>query len=613
MVKGYAGKFLRVDLTSRKIFSQSLDEKDLRQFLGGSGLGTKFLYEEVGAQVEPLSPENILIFMTGPLTGSGAPGSGRHEVVFKSPLTGIFARSGVGGSFGVNLKRAGYDGIIISGKSDKPVYLLVAGGKAEIKDASHIWGKDTHTTDELLRAAHARKATVASIGKAGEKEVKIAGISHDGVHSRMAGRCGGGAVMGSKKLKAIVVYGEQRLELAHSDKLRSYRKELLAQITGASAGFKKFGTAGGIMNYEKLGNFPHKNWALSDWEQGAEKISGQTMEKTILTGRYACHDCVIACGRVVKIDTGPFAPVSGGGPEYETIAALGGMCLVDDIEAVAKANELCNRYGLDTMSTGAVVAFAMEAFERKIISEKDTDGVKLNFGDANAVIAMIEKIAEREGIGAILAEGVRVAAEKLGNGAQEFALHVKGLEPSYHDPRCFFSHAVNYATAARGACHNSSQSHSSEMALSCPDLGINEPQHRHQVEGKAEFTIKLQNLMCFYDSLVFCKFFHTSGALTPSQVVNFLNYTTGWELELGECMQIGARVFNLQRMYNVRCGIRKKDDTLPARFSTLERNRDKLPPLDELLRDYYELRGWNEEGIPTQNTLEAIGIPDLVT
>ncbi|MCD6575249.1 aldehyde ferredoxin oxidoreductase family protein [Candidatus Aerophobetes bacterium] len=611
MRKGYRGKILRVDLTRRKILIQSLDETDLEKFIGGSGLGAKFLYEEVPADTEPLSPENLLIFMAGPLVGSGTPGSGRHEVVFKSPLTGIFARSGVGGSFGVNLKRAGFDGIIISGRSSKPVYLLVYDGQVEIKDATHIWGKDTYESDRILREEIGRKATVAVIGPAGEGIVKIAGISHDGVHSRMAGRCGSGAVMGSKNLKAIVVYGKDKVDVAFPEKLNQYKKQILPHIKMVSEGMRKFGTAGGIPNYERIGNFPHKNWALSNWEEGANKISGQTMERTILTGRYACHDCPIACGRMVKVDEGPFAPVNGGGPEYETVAALGSLCLVDNIEAIARANELCNRLGLDTMSTGAVIAFAMEAFERGIITDKDTGGVELTWGNAQALLKMIEKIARKEDIGEVLSEGVRSAANKLGKNTVEFAIHIKGLEPSYHDPRCFFSHALNYATAARGGCHNGSQSHSCEITLSCPDLGINEPQDRHLVDGKAEFTMKLQNLMCFYDSLVLCKFFHTSGSLTPQQVVNFLNYTTGWDFNLQSAMEAGERIFNLQRMYNVRCGISRKDDTLPPRFLTLKREKDKLPPLGQLLSDYYELRGWDEMGIPTEQKLKELSLEKL--
>lgn len=335
------------------------------------------------------------------------------------------------------------------------------------------------------------------------------------------------------------------------------------------------------------------------------------MTRTILTGRYACLNCPVGCGRVVKVTHGPFAPVDGGGPEYETIAALGSNCLVDSLEAIAKANELCNRYGIDTMSTGAAIGFAMEAYEKGLINKKDTGGIELAWGDSKALIEMVKKIGEGEDIGALLGEGVRRAALEIGGNALEFAIHVKGLEPSYHDPRCFFSQAISYVTTNRGACHNGSMSHPCEMRVTQPDLGIDKPQDRHQVEGKAEFTIKLQNLMCMFDALVMCKFMHATGAITVRPMIDFLNYVTGWDMDIEEFLKVGERAFNLQRLYNVRCGISRKDDFLPPRFLTLKRNRDKLPPLGQLLSDYYECRGWSEEGIPTPEKLSELGLSDF--
>lgn len=417
--------------------------------------------------------------------------------------------------------------------------------------------------------------------------------------------------MGSKNLKAIVVYGTQKVFINQPEKLKDYIKEMLPHIKAVTKGMSEFGTGGGILNYEKLGNFPHKNWALSDWEEGSAKICGQEMAKTILTGRYTCRHCPIGCGRVVKVSDGPFAPVNGGGPEYETLAALGSNCLVDNLEAIAKGNELCNRYGLDTMSTGAVIGFAMEAYEKNLINKKDTGGIELKWGDGEAMVKMVKKIGEGEDIGKLLGEGVKKAALEIGNNAMEFAMQVKGLEPSYHDPRCFFSHALSYATTNRGACHNGSQSHPCEMSGSQPDLGIDKPQDRHQIEGKAEFTIKLQNLMCMFDALVMCKFMHNTGAIKALPMVNFLNYVTGWEMHLEEFMKVGEQIFNLQRLYNVRCGISRKDDFLPPRFLTLQRNRDKLPPLGQLLSDYYNYRGWSEDGIPTLEKLEELGLNNL--
>ncbi len=608
MYGGYTNKILRVNLNNFTTEIQQLDENIIRKYIGGSGIGAKFLYEATTELTDSLSSQSPIIFMTGPLTGTGVPGAGRHEVIFKSPLTNIFARSSVGGSWGVKLKRSGFDGIIISGKSDKPVYLWVHDGEVEFRDANHLWGKDTYEVDKILKGETDEKASTAVIGPTGEKSIKISCIVHDGKHARVAGRCGGGALMGSKNLKAIVVYGTQKISVNQPEKLKDYIKEMLPHIKEAGKGMSEFGTGGGILNYEKLGNFPHKNWALSDWEEGAKKISGQEMAKTILTGRYACRDCPIACGRVVKITEGPFAPVDGAGPEYETLAALGSNCLVDNLEAIAKANELCNRYGLDTMSTGGVIGFAMEAYEKGLISKKDTGGIELKWGDGKALVNMVEKIAKREDIGKLLGEGVKKAALGIGKNSIEFAIHTKGLEPSYHDPRCFFSQALSYATTNRGPCHNGSQSHACEMSCTQPDIGIDKPQDRHQVKGKAEFTIKLQNLMCNFDALVMCKFMHTSGAIKVRPMVNFLNYVTGLNLDIEEFMKTGERVFNLQRLYNVRCGVSRKDDTLPPRFLTLKRDRDKLPPLGELLSDYYDYRGWNEEGVPTNEKIKELDI-----
>ena len=608
MYRGYTGKILRIDLSNQRTEIQYLDEDLIKNYLGGSGIGTRFLYNETNEQTDPLSPENLLIFMTGPLTGTGVPGTGRHEVIFRSPLTNIFARSSVGGSWGVKLKKSGFDGIIISGKSDKPVYLWIHDREVEFRDANHLWGKDTYETAKILKEKTGEKATTAVIGPAGEKSIKISCIVHDGMHARVAGRCGGGAVMGSKNIKAIVVYGTQKNLVNQPEKLKKYIKDILPHIKEVSKGMSDFGTAGGIINYEKLGNFPHKNWALSNWEEGAKKISGQEMAKTILKGRYSCRDCPVGCGRVVKITKGPFAPVEGAGSEYETIAALGSNCLVDNLEAIAKANELCNRYGLDTMSTGGVIGFAMEAYEKGLINKKDTGGIELKWGDGKAVIEMIEKIKEEKDIGKLLGEGVKKAALKIGRNSTEFAIHTKGLEPSYHDPRCFFSQALSYATTNRGACHNGSQSHSCEISCTQPDIGINKPQDRHQIEGKAEFTIKLQNLMCNFDAVVMCKFMHTSGAIKVHSMINLLNYVTGLDLDIKEFMKIGERIFNLQRLYNVRCGTSRKDDTLAPRLLTLKRDKGKLPPIGKLLSDYYEYRGWSEDGIPNKIKLKELNL-----
>ena len=611
---GYHKKLLRVDLSKRKAEVEDLDEALIRKYVGGLGIEAKILYEEIGPKTDPLSPENILIALTGPYTGTGVPTSGRHHLVARSPLTGFFGESNVGGSWAVHFKRAGFDGIVIKGKSETPLYLWIRDGKVEFRDARPIWGKDSYESAEWLKRETAKEATAAVIGPAGERMAKIASIPHIGHIVRAAARTGLGAVMGSKNLKAMVVYGEGEISIAKSDELKARIKEITPHIQGTTEAFGKLGTSGGIDNYEKIGNFPVKNWREGRWA-GAKKISGATMHDTILSGRRACMHCPIACGRHIKVTEGPYAPMDCEGPEYETIGTLGGLCLVDDLTAIAKANQLCNQYGLDTISAGGVIAFAMEAYENGIITKKDTDGIELVWGNANALVGMIHKMGKGEGIGKLMTEGSKKMAESLGKNAIEFAIHVKGLEPSAHDPRRFFSQALSYGTAARGACHNASWSHPYELALYMSEIGYSEPQDPYEVEGKAEFTAKMQDLMCAMDALIICRFSQVGKAVTVTNHVDWLNLITGWKMEIPEYMKLGERLFNLKRMYNCRLGASRKDDFLPYRFMTLKRTGEglsnQLPPMGRLLSDYYAYRGWSEDGIPTAAKLEELGLGEL--
>jgi aldehyde:ferredoxin oxidoreductase len=611
---GYHKKLIRVDLASRKVEVEDLNEALIRKYIGGLGIEAKILYEETGPETDPLSPENLLMAVTGPYTGTGVPTSGRHHVVARSPLTGLFGESNVGGSWAVHFKRAGFDGIVIKGKAESPVYLWIQNGKTEIRDAKPIWGKDSYESAEWLKKETSKEATAAVIGPAGERMAKIASIPHIGHIVRSAARTGLGAVMGSKNLKAVVVFGEGPIPIAKPDELKAYIKEITPHIQGTTEAFGKFGTSGGIDNYEKIGNFPVKNWRQGRWA-GAKKISGAAMHDTILSGRKACMHCPIACGRHIKVTEGPYAPMDCEGPEYETIGTLGGLCLIDDLVAIAKANELCNRYGLDTISAGGIIAFAMEAYEKGIITQKDTDGIELVWGNGKAVVEMVHKMGKGEGIGRLMTEGSKRMAEALGKNAIEFAIHVKGLEPSAHDPRRFFSQALSYATAARGACHNASWSHPYELALSMPEIGIPEPQDAYQIEGKAEFTAKLQDLMCVMDALIICRFSQVGKAVNVTNHVDWLNLITGWNMEIPEYMKVGERLFNLKRMYNCRLGASRKDDLLPYRFLTLNRTGEdltnQLPPIGKLLGDYYAYRGWSEDGISTPQKLEELGLNEL--
>jgi aldehyde:ferredoxin oxidoreductase len=614
MPGGYMGRVLRVDLTRKKTEEQTFDQETLRKFIGGSGLGAKILYDETNSETDPFSPENPLIFMAGPTANTLAPTSGRHAVVSRSPLTGIFGESDAGGTWGARVKQSGFDGIIVTGKASSPTYLWVQDGKVEFRDASHLWGKDTYEIDPILKGETHKNATVAAIGPAGEKLVLMSGIVHDGRDARIAGRCGLGAVMGSKNLKAIVVQGSQKTPVARHEELATSVKEMIPTILEASKTFGRLGTSGGVTTHETMGNLPLQNWKLGRWEEGAKKISGPAMEESILVKRYYCRQCPIGCGREVKVDKGPYAGVDGAGPEYETMGLLGSTCLVDNLEAVAMANEICNRYGLDTISTGGTIAFAMECYENGLLTKKDTDGIDLTWGNHEALVEITRKIGKKEGIGALLSQGSRKAAQQIGGIAPEFAVHVKGLEFPAHDPRAYWGAAVAFATSARGACHLSAWTMGFERGLVMPEVGADGSITRWQLEGKAEFTAKCQFMMGMYDSMKFCKFI-AFGGVKATHCLNWFNQITGYDMDLAEFFKTGERLLNLKRMINVRWGITRKDDTLPPRAMTHKRvgpgltdSEQHLPPLGRLLSDYYEYMNWNEWGIPRAEKLAELGL-----
>lgn len=609
---GYQGKLLRVDLTSGKIETQPIADEMFEKYIGGVGIAAKILYDETTPDTNPLGPENVLIAFTGPFTGTRVPSSGRHHVVARSPQTGYFGEANVGGSWGIQLKKAGFDGVVVTGKAASPVYVWVHDGQAELRDASPIWGQDSFDSAQWLKSQTDEKATAAVIGQAGENMVRFASIPHIGKIVRSAGRTGMGAVMGSKNLKAMVAFGTQSFPIADQEALKASVQGTMPHIRESTEAFTKYGTAGGVEKYEYLGNFPIKNWQGSRWEDGASKISGTTMHDTILTGRLSCRGCPIACGRHITIEEGPYAPLDTEGPEYETVGTMGGECLVDDLEAISKANELCNRYGLDTISTGAVVAFGMEAFEKGLITKEDTNGVDLVWGSGEALVEMVHQIAKGEGAGKLLGQGSKIAAEELGGNAVEFAVHVKGLEPSAHDPRRFWTQALTYATAARGACHNRSWGHAYELGLTVPELGFTKPHPHYEIEGLAEFVTKMQNFQCMNDTLVLCRFAQVGHAVNLTNTLDWYNMITGREASIDDLMEVGERIFNLKRLYNTRLGVSRKDDFLPPRFMTLNRQDpgldNQLPPIGQMLNEFYEYRGWDEIGVPTSEKLASLEI-----
>lgn len=611
MVKGYMGSTIRVDLTTSTITNEFIPEEILRKYIGGSGLGAKILYDETDQFTDPLGPENRLIFMTGPVVGTKVLDSGRYNVVTKSPLTGIFGESSSGGTFGPGLRRAGFDGVIFMGKSEKPVYLFLDNGKAELRSAEHLWGLDTYEVDDLLKAEHGKDIVTASIGPAGEKLVRFASIMNDGVDGRTAGRTGVGAVMGSKLLKAIAVKGNIQVEVADQQAIDALVKKWAGVIVKNTT-WAKDGTSGGLESVEAIGDLPIKNWSQGNFS-GAKTISGPYMSKTILTKRYYCEKCVIGCGRTIHVKEGKYKSIEGGGPEYESLGLLGSNCLVDNLEAVAMANELCNRLGLDTVSTGAVIAFAMEAFERGIITKEMTGGLEIRWGDAEVMLELIKKIATREGIGLLLGEGTVNVAKSLGGLAPEFAVHVKGLDFPAHDPRNAVGTGLQYATSARGACHLSSFTHDFEIGVAFPELGYEKSPDRWETKGKGEFIAKFQNVMGMIDSLSFCKFIvYGLGDSIIKTMVDFTNSVTGWDMTFDEFIQTGERIFNLKRMYNVKHGISRKDDVLPPRIASHRRGTggaaENLPQMGYMLDDYYKYRGWDEFGIPLEDTLKRLDL-----
>ncbi|GCC10343.1 putative oxidoreductase YdhV [archaeon] len=601
-------KVLRVDLRTHAIDIEELDEDVEKKFIGGSNLAAKILWEETSPSTNPLGGENRLIFAVGPLTGTIVPSSSRYTVVAKSPLTGIFGEANSGGSFGFQLSRTGYIAVVIKGVAESPVYLWIDNENVEIKDATHLWGKDTYEAHEQLLGETDRRATAACIGQAGERKVLLAGIINDGKDGRAAARCGLGAVMGSKNLKAVVVRGTKPVKVADVKGLKKALEGVHKRVKKATLGLATYGTAQQVEFDEKIGDLPVKNWTKRRLKEGESyKISGQNMTKTILTGNYHCTGCPVGCGRTVKIN----GKVEGAGPEYESIGQLGSNCLITSLETVAIANELCNRYGIDTISTGQVIAYAMEAFERGFIDKEKVD-LELTFGNDEAFLEMIRQIGEARGFGRLLGRGVMRASEEIG--LYHGSMHVKGLEFPAHDPRAKNSLAVGYATGNRGADHLQSLAHDHQqpMGVPTPYLGNDVAPEQFQKEGIGIFVAQMQHIMSLYDSLVICKFL-SFGDVDFREVHTWYNLITGFTTTFQEFLVTGERIFNLKRMYNIREGISRKDDNMPRRIVEELKVEDgmpmtEIPNLEAQLDEYYNFRGWDNNGVPTEEKLHELGL-----
>lgn len=605
---GYMGKVLRVDLTDEKISIEDLPKDIAEKYIGGSGLAAKIIYNEMPKDVGPFDPENLLIFATGPLTGTPTPSSGRLSICARSPL-GIWGESHAGGMFGPYLKKAGFDAIIIRGRAKRPTYLWIDDGKVEFRSAEKIWGKDVYETYEAIKEElKDRSIRIAAIGPAGERLVKFASIICD---VGKAGRAGMGAIMGSKNLKAIAVRGTKKIPVAKEEELREFAKEVQIQMTKNPAGqsLRNFGTGGGMEAYYLLGNIPIKNHSEGLWdEKKVEKIGGKMISKTILEKITPCCNCVIGCKRTVHVKEGKYACLRADSPEFETLCMLGSNLLNDDLALIAKANDLCNRYGLDTISMGGVIAFAIEAYEKGIITKEDTGGLELSWGPSESILELIRRVAYREGIGDLLAEGVREASKRIGKGSEYFALHVKGLEVPAHNPRAFFGHALSYATMNRGACHLS-WAHNPDRGRLAPEIGITAQTNRFESKGKAIIVKKMQDMMELYDLMVICKYACSAG-LTLTQLAKFFELVTGKAMSVEELMKVGERSFNLKRILNCMWGVTSKDDVLPKRLLEPQEGgtQRNVPDMDLMLREYYEVRGWTPEGIPSEEKIRELGI-----
>ncbi|MBE0477761.1 aldehyde ferredoxin oxidoreductase family protein, partial [Candidatus Aerophobetes bacterium] len=614
----------RVDLSKKEIKVEERDELFYRTYMGGSCLGTYYLLKEMKPGLDAFSPDSIIVFAGSVVNGAPVPGFARSGIVFKSPLTGAIADTQAAGYFGPELKFAGFDAIVVKGKSDKPVYLWIHDDKAELRDASHIWGKTTGEAQNTIRKElDDEKIIVACIGQAGENLVRYACVLNNLKHAW--GRLGSGAVMGSKNLKAIAVRGHKKLEMKDKDSVLSIARHFSSNFMKESPdniGLHDLGTAQYVRGQNEDGQLPTHNFQTGFFEE-AEDISGERMKDTILVKNEACYACSVRCKRVVAAKEPYEVDPEYGGPEYETLCMLGSDCGVGDLVAVCKGNELCNKYGLDTISTGASIAFAMECYEKGIITREDTGGIDLRFGSGDALVKMIEKITKREGLGDILAEGVKRAAKKIGKGAEKFAIHAKGEEFPAHEPRVKGNLALMYTLCAMGADHVQAEHDGAFTPGADPffaervaPLGILEPLELSSIDHKkVRRFFYFQSVFGIMDTLTLCFFtFAPCRYFTFRELVELVRGITGWETSLWELMKLGERKHIMFKAFNAREGFTKKDDWLPDRaFEGLLSGPRKGQKLDrEKLKEavdlYYEMAGWNDDGVPTKGRLAELDL-----
>jgi len=621
-IKGYTGKQLRISLNDKSYKTEKIDTQVLKDYLGGVGYAAKILYEELNKGIDPLSPDNKIIFATGPLTSYRVPGGGSIEICFKSPLTKGWGEARCGGNFGPDMKKAGYDFLIIEDKATEPVYLLIDDNRILFKDASHLLRKTVSEKTRMIREElEDNDISIMCIGIAGENLVNIATVMFEG---RAAGRCGGGAVMGSKNLVAVAVKGSGKIVAENPDDYNIALKELRNVVKNSeiAKGFREFGTMGDMAGNDAAGDWPTKNWQANNWGKG-EELFDYYSKHNFIKNEMCYKGCPIACGRIASVKEGKFKTPAHDGAEYESLSAFTAFVFNKNMDAAIHSSYLCDEYGIDTISAGAVIAFAMECYENGLISKKYIEGLDLSWGNADLLPVLVEKISKREGIGDILADGVLKAAKKIGKKAEKFAIHCKGLEGPAHDSRSGKALAVTYGTANRGMCHihplEGMAYDSGKFDFGMIPYGVPDPNtvDRWDEKGKGKIVKILQDGLIMPDVLGVCKFFMYAG-VTLEQYARLLSSFTGWNLEGKDLVRIGERTNNLQRLFNTREGFSKKDDSIPDRAKQRplfgayqDEDRCIIKNYEGMLKEYYEARGWDTEtGIPTKEKLMELELDE---
>jgi aldehyde:ferredoxin oxidoreductase len=624
---GYAGQIAEIDLTHGKVAVRALERDFALSYLGGTGFAARVLWDYVKPSTDPLSPENVLVFAVGPLTGTFFPPSGRFMVGFKAPLTNLWGEAHCGGHWGPQLKYAGFDMLILRGRAPKPVYLMVCDGKATLHDAGHLWGRDTIATTDVIREEQDdEQVEVACIGIGGENRVRYAAIIAD--YYRAAGRGGAGAVMGSKNLKAVATRGVGGVRVADPGGFMAVGRKAFAQMTTGKWGemneesLGKYGTTNLVSAIGEIGRLPTRNHYTGVYKD-ADAIGPDAIRDSYRRSRESCFGCALQCKYISRVPSGQYQVVTGG-PEYETIMAFGSNLLNSNVESIIYANQLCNLYGLDTISTGCTIAFLFEAAEHGLVTSKDADGLKLDWGNHQTIVTLVERIAQRRGIGDLLAEGSLRAAQRIGKSAERYAIHVKGMEASGQDPRPQQSVGLTYATNVRGADHLRSLSCYEELGY--PEVAIERfgKKNAASILDLSSTTYKgalikdQEDLYVLVDSLLICKY----GTMWPPVyyfdiMAELLPPLTGFK-QLGSVDQlrlVAERISNLRRCFNVREGVTRAQEQLHPRFTTEPMPegpaKGRVCNLDPMLDEYYDVRGWTRDGLPTRQALHRVGLDDV--